>query len=90
MSIGEKTRDLVFHCILFELFSIATNFEVLKTWCYNRKDWWDIENTYNKKLLPSNDKIFKNTFAKKGNEDILIDLLESILEVKIDNIAVKV
>lgn len=34
----------------------------------------------------TNDYIFKRVFSKKGNEDILKDLLESILEIKIDKI----
>lgn len=32
------------------------------------------------------DYIFKRVFGKKGNEDILKDLLESILEIKIEEI----
>ena len=34
------------------------------------------------------DYIFKRVFGKKGNEDILKDLLESILEIKIEEIEV--
>ena len=34
----------------------------------------------------TNDYIFKRVFSKKGNEDRLKDLLESILEIKIDKI----
>ena len=34
------------------------------------------------------DYIFKRVFGKKGNEDILKDLLESILEIKIEQIEV--
>lgn len=42
----------------------------------------------NKTLELTNDYIFKRVFSKKGNEDLLIDLLESILEIKIENIEV--
>ena len=34
------------------------------------------------------DYIFKRVFGKKGNEDLLKDLLESILEIKIAQIEV--
>lgn len=34
------------------------------------------------------DYIFKRVFGKKGNEDLLKDLLESILEIKIQKIEV--
>ena len=34
------------------------------------------------------DYIFKRVFGKKGNEDILKDLLESILEIQIEEIEV--
>lgn len=40
----------------------------------------------NKTLELTNDDIFKRVFGKKENEDILKDLLESILEIKIDKI----
>ena len=42
----------------------------------------------NEVLKPTNDYIFKRLFSKKGNEDILIDLLEGILEIKIKKIEV--
>lgn len=42
----------------------------------------------NKALKPTNDYIFKRIFSKKGNEDLLKDLLEGILEIKIDKIEV--
>ena len=42
----------------------------------------------NKTLELTNDYIFKRVFSKKGNEDILKDLLESILEIKIRKIEV--
>ena len=36
-------------------------------------------------LLPiKNDYVFKRTFAYKGNEDVLMDLLEAILERRIE------
>lgn len=40
----------------------------------------------NKTLELTNDYIFKRVFSKKGNEDILKDLLESILEIRIEKI----
>ena len=41
-------------------------------------------------LLPiKNDYVFKRTFAYKGNEDVLMDLLEAILERKIKKVIVK-
>ena len=42
----------------------------------------------NKALKPTNDYIFKRIFSKKGNEDLLKDLLEGILDIKIDKIEV--
>ena len=42
----------------------------------------------NKTLELANDYIFKRVFSKKGNEDILKDMLESILEIKIGKIEV--
>lgn len=39
-------------------------------------------------LKVTNDYIFKKIFAKKGNESILKDLLDSILQIKIENIEV--
>ena len=42
----------------------------------------------NRTLKLTNDYIFKRVFSKKGNEDLLIDLLESILEIKIEKIEV--
>lgn len=42
----------------------------------------------NKTIELTNDYIFKRVFSKKGNEDLLIDLLESILEIKIEKIEV--
>ena len=42
----------------------------------------------NEKTLKS-DIIFKNLFSAKRNKDLLIDLLESILEIKIDTIEVQ-
>ena len=40
----------------------------------------------NKIMTPKNDVIFKRLFGKKGCEDILIDFLESILNIKIKKI----
>ena len=37
-------------------------------------------------LKVTNDYIFKKIFAKKGNESILKDLLNSILQIKIETI----
>ena len=42
----------------------------------------------NEKTLKS-DVIFKNLFSAKRNKDLLIDLLESVLEIKIDTIEVQ-
>lgn len=42
----------------------------------------------NNVIKPTNDYIFKRLFSKKGNEDILKDLLEGILEIKIDQVEV--
>ena len=44
-------------------------------------------NTDNIELFPYDDWCFKNIFAQPSNEDLLIDLLESILRIKIYNIA---
>lgn len=40
-------------------------------------------------LKPTNDYVFKKIFGKSGNEDILIDLLESIMNVKIKQIEIQ-
>lgn len=42
----------------------------------------------NNGLKPTNDYIFKKLFSKKENEDILKDLLEGILEIKIKHVKV--
>ena len=39
-----------------------------------------------KHKLPQNDVIFKNLFSAKRNEDLLVDFLESILQIKIKKI----
>ncbi len=44
-------------------------------------------NTDNIELFPYDDWCFKNIFAQPSNEDLLIDLLESILRIKIYNIS---
>ena len=44
------------------------------------------ERTILSKVTPKNDIVFKNIFGKKGNEGILKDFLESILEIKIKNV----
>ena len=44
--------------------------------------------TKNVELQLTNDYIFKRLFSKKGNEDILKDLLESILEITIEKVEV--
>ena len=36
--------------------------------------------------VPQSDIIFKNLFSAKRNEDLLIDFLESILQIKIEKI----
>ena len=36
--------------------------------------------------IPQNDVIFKNLFSAKRNEDLLVDFLESILQIKIEKI----
>ena len=42
----------------------------------------------NVELQLTNDYIFKRLFSKKGNEDILKDLLEGILEIPIEKVEV--
>lgn len=42
-----------------------------------------------KKLPLTSDVVFKRVFAKQGNEDILKDLLEAILEFPINEVVVK-
>ena len=42
--------------------------------------------TKNLELQLTNDYIFKRLFSKKGNEDILKDLLEGILEIPIKEV----
>ena len=42
-----------------------------------------------KELKPKNDVIFKNLFSKTGNEDMLRELLEAILNIKITEIEVQ-
>ena len=42
-----------------------------------------------KELKPKNDVIFKNLFSKAGNEDMLRELLEAILNIKITEIEVQ-
>ena len=45
--------------------------------------------TKHKKLLPSSDYMFKEIFAGKGHERFLINLLESILHIKINKIEIQ-
>ena len=40
-------------------------------------------------LKPKNDIIFKNLFSKVGNEDMLKELLEEIIKIKIEEIEVQ-
>ena len=47
------------------------------------------EHILNKEKTLKSDIIFKNLFSAKRNRDLLIDLLESILDVKIDTIEVQ-
>ena len=42
------------------------------------------DNDNNKLITPKNDIVFKKIFGSKGNEEILKDFLESILDIKID------
>ncbi len=42
------------------------------------------------KITPKNDIVFKRIFGKKGNESILKDFLESILEIEIESLSVDV
>ena len=44
--------------------------------------------THKERLPLSHDYVFKRVFAKEGNEDLLKDLLESILEIKIKKVKV--
>ena len=41
-------------------------------------------NNFSKQLTPKNDIIFKRIFGTKGNEGILKDFLEAILDIKIE------
>ena len=47
------------------------------------------ENNIQRRLPLTNDYVFKRVFAKEGNEEILKDLLESILDTKIEKVEVK-
>ena len=49
----------------------------------------DTLNKEEKKLPLSSDIVFKKVFAKEENKDLLISLLESILDVKIENLEVQ-
>ena len=40
----------------------------------------------NLEITPKNDLVFKKLFGTKGNEGILKDLLESILDIEIDSL----
>lgn len=42
------------------------------------------------KITPKNDVVFKRIFGKKGNESILKDFLESILEIEIESLSVDI
>ncbi len=42
------------------------------------------------KITPKNDVVFKRIFGKKGNESILKDFLESVLEIEIESLSVDV
>ena len=42
-----------------------------------------------KKYLPTNDLLFKKTFASVGNEAILIGFLQDVLQIEIESIPVK-
>ena len=39
--------------------------------------------------VPQSDVIFKNLFSAKRNEDLLVDFLESILQIKIEKIEIQ-
>ena len=45
-----------------------------------------MNNTGNLKITPKNDFFFKKIFGTEGNEDILQDLLEAILDIKIESL----
>lgn len=47
------------------------------------------ENNIGKKLNLKNDIVFKAFFAKRGNEEFLIDFLESLLKIKIKNVKIQ-
>ena len=49
----------------------------------------DIKNNTKEKFELTNDYIFKRIFAKEGNEDILKDFLEGILNINIQKVEVK-
>ena len=42
-----------------------------------------VAETGKSELVPKNDIIFKNLFSKIGNEDMLKELLEEIIKIKI-------
>ena len=44
------------------------------------------KNKVNKSMTPQNDFLFQKIFASKGNEDMLQEMLEEILNIKINNI----
>ena len=48
-----------------------------------------VAETGKSELVPKNDIIFKNLFSKIGNEDMLKELLEEIIKIKIKEIEVQ-
>ena len=44
------------------------------------------KNKVDKSMTPQNDFLFQKIFASKGNEDMLQEMLEEILNIKINNI----
>ena len=48
---------------------------------------YNISNNY--KIKPNNDYIFKRLFGKAGNERYIKDLLEAILEIKIEKVELR-
>ena len=42
-----------------------------------------------RELTPKNDIIFKRLFGKKGNEEIVKDFLEAVLDIKIESVEIE-
>ena len=48
---------------------------------------YNISNKY--EIKPNNDYVFKRLFGKPGNEKYIKDLLEAILEIKIEKVELR-